>query len=448
MTRFSFHVLAVILAAVFAVYVAAFFIGCDSDDGTESHPDAIGTYYAIADFSGGDQSIMLVLQMPSSEPASDGYYVLTGFVSYGDSTWDVNGTTKEDTLNFIWSTLQGLHSFAGNILRDRIQGNVAGPGWMINFTAYREAPTGRDIAGQWEGGFQAGSCYPPGGMLTASLNQTGSAIAGTLFVTGDPEMGDTLVITEGFFHDPIFEVTAIDSGTSPPARLILLGTLGADDSLAGGFDWWWDRCFDEGFWHLERTTVGPQDTGVFSGILGVVFVKHTNLEIRSGASVHWQIDGEGVTGATITFNGGLVPETGDGYYMAIFDTSCAVPGEDYIFNISHPDYGNAMGTVRVPGFFMVTSPGMEEVIPQGEDLQVTFTEASEATFYTAQLNTNPAFGIVAAPASMITLAGTDIQTSGMDMLEVEAVRGDMYRWQETQTGYFGLHSNALLVEVE
>ena len=88
MNRFSFHALAVILAAVFAVFVTAFFVGCDSgDDGTpsQSPPDVAGTYYAIANFGGGDKSIMLVLQMPSNDPTNDGYYVLTGFVSYGDS---------------------------------------------------------------------------------------------------------------------------------------------------------------------------------------------------------------------------------------------------------------------------------------------------------------------------------------------------------------------------
>ena len=255
MNRFSFQSLAVILAAMFAVYIAAFFMSCDNgDDGTPSQlpPDVAGTYYAIADFGAGDQSIMLVLQMPSSEPANDGYYVLEGFISYGDSTYDVAGTTKADTLNFTWTPPEGICNFSGTFGDEQIQGTATGPGWTVSFTAYRETGTGRSIAGLWEGGFQSGACYPPGGTLTASFFQTDSALVGTLFASGDPDMGDTLVITEGFFHDPVFEVTAIDSGTSPPARLILLGMLGADDSLAGGFDWWWLRCFDEGFWHLER----------------------------------------------------------------------------------------------------------------------------------------------------------------------------------------------------
>ncbi len=250
MIRFT-HVTLVVLATAFLL---VFFMGCDSgDDGTPSPPDVAGTYYAIADFGGGDQSIILVLQMPSNDPTNDGYYVLTGFVSYGDSTWGVAGTTKEDTVNFIWTPPNGVCNFSGTSGDEQIQGTATGPGWTVSFTAHRETGAGRDIAGQWEGAFQGGSCYPPGGGLTASFYQTDGAVSGTLFVvSNEPEMGDTLVITEGFFHDPVFEVTAIDSGTFPPAKLILLGTLGADDSLAGAFDWWWARCFDEGFWHLER----------------------------------------------------------------------------------------------------------------------------------------------------------------------------------------------------
>ena len=251
MIRFTHKVLVVFTTAL----LLAFFMGCDNDDGTSlpAPPDVVGAYYAIADFGNGAQSIMLVLQMPSTDPTNDGDYVLTGFVSYGDSSWGVASTAKDDTVNFTWSTLQGLHSFAGSIFSDGIRGNVDGPGWTRSFTAYRETGAGRDIAGSWGGGFQGGSCYPPGGTMTVSFHQTDGTVSGTLFVvSSEPEMGDTLVITEGFFHDPVFEVTTIDSGTLPPARLILLGMLGADDSLAGAFDWWWARCFDEGFWHLER----------------------------------------------------------------------------------------------------------------------------------------------------------------------------------------------------
>ncbi len=455
MNRFSFHNLAVILAAVFAVLVMAFFVGCDSgDDGTPiTPPDVVGTYYAIADFGGGEQSIMLVLQMPSTNPTNDGYYVLTGFVSYGDSSWGVAGTAKDDTVNFTWTPPNGVCNFSGTSGDEQIQGTATGPGWTASFTAYRETGAGRDIAGQWEGGFQGGSCYPPGGALTASFFQTDSAVSGTLFVvSNEPEMGDTLVITEGFFHEPIFEVTAIDSGTFPPSRLILLGTLGADDSLAGAFDWWWARCFDEGFWHLERGTPEPPDTpdtSVFEGILAGIYVctGEGPWTAMSMAYVDWRIDGVGVSGATITADGVTLEEFFDGAYITpeSFD---AFPGEEFTFNISHPEYGNTSGTARVPGDFTVTSPLPDATVPVGEDLAVTFTEASGATFYTATLQENDAFISVPAPATSITLPGSGIQTPGDDVLGVEAIQGDYSRWQENQTGYFGLLCKSVSVTVQ
>jgi hypothetical protein len=451
MNRFSFQSLAVILAAVSAVFIMAFFIGCDNgDDGTpsQSPPDVTGTYYAIADFGVGDQSIMLVLQMPSSEPANDGYYVLTGFVSYSDSSWGVAGTTKEDSVNFTWTPPDGVCNFSGTSGDEKIQGTASGPGWTVSFTAHRETGTGRDIAGQWEGGFLSGGCYPPGGTLTVSFFQTDNAIAGTLFVSADPEMGDTLVITEGFFHDPIYEVTAIDSGTFPPARLILLGTLGADDSLAGGYDWWWDRCFDEGFWHLERATVEPPDTSVFSGILGVVFIREGSLVTSRGASVYWQIGGIGVTGASVTCGGAQLQDLGSGYYMTLPGALNVIPGAEYAFNISHTAHGSTSETVRVPSDFSVTSPEPDAVISVGEDLVVTFTTSANANFYTAMFDVNAVFRAVPAPIGTITLPGSGIQTTGADILEVEAMRGNIDLWQGSGTGFFGLVGKTVNVTVQ
>ncbi|MBU1936764.1 hypothetical protein KKG05_05140, partial [bacterium] len=190
MIRFTRIMLAVLAVAILLV----FFIGCDTgDDGTpsQSPPNVAGTYYAIADFGSGDQSVMLVLQIsdPANVPLDDGYYDLEGFVSYGDSIYDVAGATEDDTVNFTWTTLQGPFSFAGNIFSEGLRGSVAGLGGTIGFTAYRETGASRSIAGHWEGGFQGG-CYPPGGEFIASFYQTESTIAGTLFVvSNEPDMG-------------------------------------------------------------------------------------------------------------------------------------------------------------------------------------------------------------------------------------------------------------------
>lgn len=438
----------------------AFFGGCEEDeDEWPTPPTAAGTYYGIGNFGSGEESVKLVIQ-ESPGAASGGHHsgsveavfqTLGGSISYGGETYSISGTAEDDSLNITWTTAEGTWTLAGTFDAEGIRGTTSGPGGTHDFIAYRQTEEGRDISGMWLGYFQTEDTRPPlfEGPLAGSFLQSDSVIMGYLVVSGDSFMGDTLTISEGFFFDPIIELTAIDSGVVPPSTLHLVGTLVTADSAAGAYHWWWwGANYDWGSWHLTRAVEELPDTSVFSGILAVVYVREGTPLTISAASVYWQIDGEGVSGATITVDGVPLQDLGNGSYLTAPGAITVVPGEEYTFDISHPEYGNTSGTAQVPGNFTVTSPLPDAVVPVGEDLVVTFTEAAGATFYTAMLYTNAAVEVVQAPTTSITLPGSDIQTPGDDVLEVEAMRGDYSHWEATHTGYFGLVGKTVNVTVQ
>jgi len=463
MIRFAFRTRAAVifLAAAFALM----FIGGCADDEKESppppsSPGAAGTYYGITDLGGGDgqqteHRVKLVIQQGSavvtggSSPlqsqgvASD---PLTGYISYGDSTYIISGTTRNDSLGIGWTTGLGAWVLIGTFDAQGIQGIAAGPIGIDTLILYRRTGSTRNIADRWSGHYSMGSCWPYGGTLRAHLSQSDTLITGTLVVSGAYEMGDTLTIYEGSFFDPILELTAIDSDITPPSKLHLMGTLASADSMAGTYDWWWDRCLDEGIWDLKRM---ESDTGVaFASIFGIAY----RLENISGAIgfafVAWEINDIGIPGATISVNGVPLTNTGDGFYSTQAGALTVVPGGDYVFNIFHPDYGSTTRTAHVPGVYTVTSPLQGAVIPMGQDLTVTFTPAPDAVFYNAYLEMNQAYSVTVAPATSLFLSGSGIQTPGADVLDFEAACGDYDQWMETFTGFFGVNAKAINVTVQ
>jgi hypothetical protein len=445
-----------------AAALALMFIGGCGDNDEENPPPstppgAAGIYYGIANLGGGEgleteHRVKLLIEQGSAVAtggnsplqslgiASD---PLTGYISYGDSTYIVTGTTQNDSLGIIWTTSMGTWTLFGVFDEQSIQGFAAGPIGTDTLVLYRWTGSTRNIADRWSGHYSNGSCWPYGGTLRAHFSQSDTLITGTLVVSGAYEMGDTLTIYEGSFFDPILELTAIDSDITPPSKLHLMGTLASADSMTGTYDWWWDRCLDEGIWDLKRM---ESDTEVaFASIFAVAY----HLEEATGTMglffAGWVIDDVGISGATISVDGIPLTDHGDGYYS--LQTTVA-PGADYVFDIFHPDYGSTTGIAKVPGQFMVTSPVQGAVIPRGQDLVVTFTSASEATFYDAWLSNNNAHGVALAPATSLTLPGTQIQQSVADVLELEAINGDYVLWSQTFTGFFGINAKEINVTVQ
>lgn len=466
MIRFAIR--ASIAGAVFAAaFALVFFAGCGDNDEENPPPPspagAAGTYYGIADLGGGEgleteDRIKLLIEQGSAVAtggnsplqsmgiASDS---LTGYISYGDSTYIVFGTTRNDSLGIGWTTALGAWVLIGTFDAQGIQGIAAGPIGSDTLTLYRRTGSTRNIADRWLGHYSMGSCWPSGGTLRAYFSQSDTLITGTLVVSGAYEMGDTLTIYEGSFFDPILELQASSSFTDslePPSVLHLLGTLGSADSMAGTFDWWWDRCLDEGIWDLVRSE--PDTGAAFAGIMAVAYRREDMDEVMSWVYVEWEIDEVDISGATISVNGVPLTDYGDGFYGAQTGALTVVPGEDYIFNIFHPDYGSTTRTAHVPGAYTVTSPLQGAVVPMGQDLVVSFTQASDATFYDAYFQMNPAGGITTAPATLLMISGIGIQTSGADVLDFEAACGDYDQWTHTFTGFYGVNSKSINVTVQ
>lgn len=426
----------------------AFFVGCGEDDDESpppSSPTAAGTYRGIGNFGTGEQSVKLVIE-ESSGAVSGGHspigsieailQTLEGSISYGGETYSISGTVEDDSISITWTTAEGTWTLSGTWDDAGISGTTSGPGGTYDFIAYRQAAGTNNITGIWYGWLESTE-GPDEGFLLGHLLQSGSTITGYLVTSFE----ETFTISEGSFQDPAIAISAADSSATPPVTMVAGGLLVTADSATGTYNFIWEGGSDAGTWNLVRSTaVGPvpPDTGDFSGILAVVYLREGFPTTVSAASVYWQIDGEGVLGATITIDDALLHEAGTGFYLTLPGIFTAVPGQGYTFSIFHPDHGHAFGTVHVPGDFTVTAPLPDAIVPVGEDLTVTFTESDDATFYTANLHVNAAFGVAEAPATLITLPGSGIQTPGDDVLEVEAVRGDYDRWETTHTGYFGL----------
>lgn len=460
MTRFAISVS--IAGVIFAAASAFVFIGGCADDDEEnppppSPPTAAGTYYGIANLGGGsgletEDRLKLALQQGSSVAAGGNSPLhslgitsepLSGYISYGDSAYVVSGTTQDDSLSIGWTTVAGAWTLIGAFNAQGIQGIATGPIGSDTLSLYRRTGGNRNIADKWLGSYGMGSCWPAGGTLRASFSQSDTLITGNLIVSGLYEMGDTLTIYEGSFFDPILELTAIDSEITPPSKLHLMGMLASADSMAGTFDWWWDRCLDEGIWDLVRM---ESDTGLaFASIFGVAYHCEQATGTLDIVLVGWVINDVGISGASISVDGVLLTDHGDGYYSV---QMAVVPGADYVFDIVHPDYGSTTRIAEVPGQFTITSPVQGAVIPRGQDLVVTFTQASEATFYDSWLANNNAHGVALAPGTSLTLPGTQIQQSGPDVLDLEAVNGDYSQWQTTFTGFFGINAREIDVTVQ
>jgi hypothetical protein len=255
-------------------------------------------------------------------------------------------------------------------------------------------------------------------------------------------MGDTLTIYGGSFFDPILELMAVDSDLNPPSVLHLVGRLVTADSMAGTFEWSWDRCEEEGIWYLVRSS--PDTGAAFANIVGFAYRQESMSGVESFANLFWQINEVSISGATISVNGVPLTDYGDGFYSTQLGAITVVPSGDYFFNIFHPEYGSTTRTAHVPSDYAVTSPVEGAVIPRGQNLIVTFTQASNATFYDAYLQANEAYTWMPAPATSLNLSGTNIQTAGEDVLHVKAVCGDY----QTFTGFFGINGKAINVTVQ
>ncbi|MBM3324886.1 MAG: hypothetical protein FJY66_04385, partial [Calditrichaeota bacterium] len=267
-------------------------------------PGAAGTYYGIANFGAGEgmnteHRVKLVIEesanairsgqpLLSSVQATRG--ALSGFISYGDSTYGIEGAADDDSLSVSWTTASGTWMLFGGYDAEGIHGIASGPSGTDTLGLYRWKGNMSSIAGPWEGAFPVGPCWPQSVSMRASFVQSDTLISGYLIVTGDPGMGDTLRIYEGSFFDPILEVIAIDSNIDfphVPPKLCLLGVLESSDSMAGTYDWWWDRCFGEGTWYLK--TDEPDTGNVFAGILAMAYRREGATVTVSMASVYWAI---------------------------------------------------------------------------------------------------------------------------------------------------------------
>jgi hypothetical protein len=446
-----------------AAFALLFFVGCENNEEEgppPPPPGAAGTYYGIVDFGAGvgtntEHSVKLVLHENASSvrggPTVSGYTEatgdsLSGYISYRDSIYLIEGAVEDDSLSVSWTAATNAWTLQGSYDAHSIQGVATCPIRSDTMELHRWTGGNRNIAERWLGLYSSSECWPPGGTLRAYLSQSDTLISGRLVVSGAYEMGDTLTIGEGLFFDPILELTAIDSGVDPPSELHLMGMLTSADSMAGTYDWWWDRCLDEGLWNVVRS---EPDTGqALADILGVVYHQEEASGTMSAAYIHWEHQGVPITGATASVNGMSLIDYGGGFYALMTGQITVVPGEDYVFNISHPDYGGTTGTARVPGEFTVTSPHQGVVIPRGQSLQVSFTQAQYATFYDAWFQVNDAFEVAIAPATSLVLPGTQIQTPGPDVLEVEAICGDFQQWEATYTGFYGVHGKAINVTVQ
>lgn len=442
---------------LFAAFVFGCFTGCDEDDEPWPPPSVAGTYYGIGNFGAGDQSVRLVIQASYSTSLGGGSgrygsveavaQTLSGLISYGGDTYVISGAAEDDSVDFAWTTADGIWMLSGTWDEEGIRGVTNGPGGTYDFVAYRQPAGGNNITGVWHGWFESTE-GPDQGFLLGHLVQSDSVVTGFLVTSFE----DTFTISDGSFQEPIIAISAADSTGELPITMVLGGLLVTADSATGTYNFIWEGGSDAGTWDLVRTINGdpePPDTGdAFSGLVGVVYIREGIFLSASGASVYWEIEGEGVTGATITVNGITVQELGSGSYLTMAGALTVVPGEEYTFSVYHPDYGSTSGTAQVPGDFDVTAPLPDSVITMGEDLVVTFTESTGATFYTAMLEGNSAFGSTEAPATSITLPGSDIQTAGDDVLEVEAMWGDYNLWQESGTGYFGLYGKVVTVTVQ
>jgi hypothetical protein len=112
------------------ISVFIFLAGCGDNDEENpppaSPPSAAGTYYGMTNLSGGESQmenrVKLHLQQSSSSSlgGSSPLYSpnatsesLTGYVSYGDSTYVVSGSTHDDSLGISWTTALGAWFFQG-----------------------------------------------------------------------------------------------------------------------------------------------------------------------------------------------------------------------------------------------------------------------------------------------------------------------------------------------
>ncbi|MFH1011175.1 MAG: hypothetical protein V1784_08075 [bacterium] len=439
------------------------FVGCAGEEDETvppPPPSATGTYYGIADFGAGEgqqteHGVKLVLEVDPnwlagglslSDLSSTDEQTLLGSIIYGDSSYEVSGIAGDDSLSLQWSTAEGAWTLLGTFDTERIQGIASGPSGSAALVLYRWTGNMRSIAGHWEGAFPIGPCWPQSVSMRASFVQSDTLISGYLVVSGHPWMGDTLRISEGSFFDPVIMITALDSTEGGPSTLCLFGILTAEDSMAGTCDWWWARCFGEESWYLAPEE--PDTGNVFSGILAMAYRREGVSVTVSMASLYWMIGDSGVSGATVSVNSVPLIDAGGGFYVTVPGALNVIPGGDYVFNIFHPVHGSTLGTARVPGEFTVTSPFPGGIIPRGQPFVVTFAQAVDANFYTAMLDINTAFGVAVAPATSLVLPGAGIQTAGADVLEFEAMNGDYTRWQETNTGYFGVNAKAIDVTVQ